>query len=217
MNFNPNNQNTLLTKKVAALYEAMQKAGDSGLAFMVVDSLNSLANYASFLAEQEILIQQARITMEVFIMSNNKEIICKLIKAKNQEANSYTDQTCYNAAYCYGYVDGATMALNTLSGVPERHKCYAILSHYSNEDIGTFDSVAICGGVHMSFESAKKAADEMLAVDKENGCHDDAVPYTLDDCKEFDDLPLYIAGEWVKDEFERYHNFYAVFEQDAAL
>lgn len=39
-------------------------------------------------------------------MSNNKEIICKLIKAKNQEANSYTDQTCYNAAYCYGYVYG---------------------------------------------------------------------------------------------------------------
>ena len=34
-------------------------------------------------------------------MSNNKEIICKLIKAKNQEANSYTDQTCYNAAYCF--------------------------------------------------------------------------------------------------------------------
>lgn len=64
MNFNPNNQNTLLTKKVAALYEAMQKAGDSGLAFMVVDSLNSLANYARFLAEQEILIQQARITMD---------------------------------------------------------------------------------------------------------------------------------------------------------
>ena len=48
-------------------------------------------------------------------MSNNKEIICKLIEAKNQEANSYEDRTCYNAAYCYGYVDGATMALNTLS------------------------------------------------------------------------------------------------------
>lgn len=64
MNFNPNNQNTLLTKKVAALYEAMQKAGDSDLAFMVVDSLNGLANYARFLAEQEILIQQARITMD---------------------------------------------------------------------------------------------------------------------------------------------------------
>ena len=113
-------------------------------------------------------------------------------------------------------VDGATMALNTLSSESEYKKCYVILSHYSNEDIGTFDSVAICGGVHMSLESAKKAADEMLAVDKENGCHDDAVPYTLDDCKEFDDLPLYIAGEWVKDEFERYHNFYAVFEQNMA-
>lgn len=113
--------------------------------------------------------------------------------------------------------EGNVYRLICRSNKPERHKCYAILSHYSNEDIGTFDSVAICGGVHMSFESAKKAADEMLAVDKENGCHDDAVPYTLDDCKEFDDLPLYIAGEWVKDEFERYHNFYAVFEQDAAL
>ena len=40
--------------------------------------------------------------------------------------------------------------------------------------------------------------------------------FTMDG-EEFDNLPLYIAGEWVKDEFERYHNFYAVFEQDAAL
>ena len=53
-------------------------------------------------------------------MSNNKEIICKLIKAKNQEANSYTDQTCYNAAYCYGYVDGAvyTTELNEAAVAP---------------------------------------------------------------------------------------------------
>lgn len=125
-------------------------------------------------------------------MSNNKEIICKLIKAKNQEAIQLHRP---NLLQC----------------------CLLLRLCDSNEDIGTFDSVAICGGVHMSFESAKKAADEMLAVDKENGCHDDAVPYTLDDCKEFDDLPLYIAGEWVKDKFEHYHNFYAVFEQDAAL
>ena len=95
-------------------------------------------------------------------MSDNKETIRKLIEAKNREANSYEDRTCYNAAYCYGYVDGATMALNTLSS---EKKCYVILSHYSNDDIGTFDSVAICGGVHMSLESAKKAADEMLADD----------------------------------------------------
>lgn len=39
-------------------------------------------------------------------MSNNKEIICKLIKAKNQEANSYTDQTCYNAAYLLQWLRG---------------------------------------------------------------------------------------------------------------
>ena len=149
-------------------------------------------------------------------MSNNKEIICKLIKAKNQEANSYTDQTCYNAAYCYGYVDGATMALNTLSSESEYKKCYVILSHYSNENIGTFDSVAVCGKVYMDLASAKKAADEMLADDKKNGCHGNAVPYTLGDCKEFDDPPLYIAGEWAKDDFEHYHNFYAVFEQNMA-
>lgn len=150
-------------------------------------------------------------------MSDNKETIRKLIEAKNREANSYEDRTCYNAAYCYGYVDGATMALNTLNSESEYKKCYVILSHYSNEDIGTFDSVAVCGKVYMNLASAKKAADEMLADDKEDGCHSNAVPYTLDDCKEFDNLPLYIAGEWVKDEFERYHNFYAVFEQDAAL
>ena len=149
-------------------------------------------------------------------MSDNKETIRKFIEAKNREANSYEDRTCYNAAYCYGYVDGATMALNTLSSESEYKKCYVILSHYSNEDTGTFDSVAICGGVHMSLESAKKAADEMLADDKKNGCHGNAVPYTLDDCKEFDDLPLYIAGEWAKDDFEHYHNFYAVFEQNMA-
>ena len=32
-------------------------------------------------------------------MSNNKEIICKLIKAKNQEANSYEDRTTATAMW----------------------------------------------------------------------------------------------------------------------
>ena len=31
-----------------------------------------------------------------------------------------------------------------------------------------------------------------------------------------DEPPLYIAGEWAKDDFEHYHNFYAVFEQNMA-
>ena len=47
---------------------------------------------------------------------NNKEIeVLKTIDAKNREARSYKDPTCYNAAYCFGYVDGATGALLTLS------------------------------------------------------------------------------------------------------
>ena len=45
---------------------------------------------------------------------NNKEIeVLKTIDAKNREARSYKDPTCYNAAYCFGYVDGATGALLT--------------------------------------------------------------------------------------------------------
>lgn len=58
-------------------------------------------------------------------MSDNKETIRKLIEAKNREANSYEDRTCYNAAYCYGYVDGATMALNTLSS-EKKVLCYPV-------------------------------------------------------------------------------------------
>lgn len=244
MSINLNSRNNTLCCKVNDLYTALMASELlNDCVDDVVVMLKTCVDYVNIVSSQEVQIQHARFTMDgeefrQYVMEldrhrralheglmarvNFANRLCvklntPVLAEQNQEANSYTDQTCYNAAYCYGYVDGATMALNTLSGVPERHKCYAILSHYSNEDIGTFDSVAICGGVHMSFESAKKAADEMLAVDKENGCHDDAVPYTLDDCKEFDDLPLYIAGEWVKDKFEHYHNFYAVFEQDAAL
>ena len=93
MNFNPNNQNTLLTKKVAALYEAMQKAGDSGLAFMVVDSLNSLANYARFLAEQEILIQQARITMDAasYQFARKRGCQCRFTQPAVQEIQHRPD------------------------------------------------------------------------------------------------------------------------------
>ena len=171
--------------------------------------------------------------MSINLNSRNNTLCCKVndlytALMASELLNDCVDDVVVMLKTCVDYVNIVSSqevqiqhARFTMDGEEFRQyvmeQCYAILSHYSNEDIGTFDSVAICGGVHMSFESAKKAADEMLAVDKENGCHDDAVPYTLDDCKEFDDLPLYIAGEWAKDKFEHYHNFYAVFEQDAAL
>ena len=60
----------------------------------------------------------------------------------------------------------------------------------------------------------KKAADAMLKEDEENGCHGEAIPYTTDDCCDngiFDDYPLYVAGVQEKDNFNAFHNFYAIF------
>lgn len=36
-------------------------------------------------------------------MNNNEIRVRKAIEDKEREANSYEDQECYNAAYCYGY------------------------------------------------------------------------------------------------------------------
>lgn len=59
------NTNTPLAKRVFALYEAMRNAGDEDLVFEVVDHIISLANYASFVAKQEALIQRAHFVMDV--------------------------------------------------------------------------------------------------------------------------------------------------------
>ena len=47
-------------------------------------------------------------------MNNNEILVRKAIEDKEREANSYEDQGCYNAAYCYGYAAGASDALSSL-------------------------------------------------------------------------------------------------------
>lgn len=48
--------------------------------------------------------------------------------------------------------------------------------------------------------------------DKENRPENLAVAYTLDDCiRDIEENPLYVVGEWQKNAFGSYHNFYAVF------
>ena len=74
-------------------------------------------------------------------MNNNEILVRKAIEDKEREANSYEDQECYNAAYCYGYAAGATDALSTLKN-PDPKELFIILSYYSNEDDGEFDRVA---------------------------------------------------------------------------
>ncbi len=146
-------------------------------------------------------------------MNNNEILVRKAIDDKEREANSYEDQECYNAAYCYGYAAGATNALSALKQ-PNQKELFVILSHYSNENIREFDRVNI-HGLFRSLDSAKKAADAMLAKDnKENSFHQDDIPFTIDDCCEngvFEECPLYVAGQAEEGNFNSYHDIYAVF------
>ena len=91
-------------------------------------------------------------------MKNNEILVRKAIEDKEREANSYEDQECYNAAYCYGYAAGASDALSTLKQ-PDPKELFIILSYYSNEDDGEFDRVGSCDKVYPTLEAAKAAAD----------------------------------------------------------
>ena len=146
-------------------------------------------------------------------MNNNEILVRKAIDDKEREANSYEDQECYNAAYCYGYAAGATNALSALKQ-PNQKEFFVILSHYSNKNIREFDRVGIHGS-YRSLDAAKKAADAMLAKDnEENGFHQDDIPFTTDDCCEkgvFEEYPLYVAGQTEDGNFDSYHDIYAVF------
>lgn len=52
--------------------------------------------------------------------------------------------------------------------------------------------------------------------DKENGCYHDTIPFTMDDCSAFDESPEYVIGEMEENNYESFHNFYAVFAKDIA-
>lgn len=94
-------------------------------------------------------------------------------------------------------------------------KVYIVLNHYSNENIGEFNSIGVCGA-HLTLDAAMKAADKLFAEDKENGCHHDTIPFTMDDCSAFDESPEYVVGEMEEGGYESFHNFYAVFAIDIA-
>ena len=85
-------------------------------------------------------------------MNNNEILIRKAIEDKEREANSYEDQGCYNAAYCYGYAAGASDALSALKQ-PDPKELFIILSYYSNEDEGAFDRVGSCDKVFWKREA----------------------------------------------------------------
>lgn len=66
--------------------------------------------------------------------------------------------------------------------------------------------------VPCGISKAEAAANAAFAEDKANGVdHGDTEPITADDCTAFDEAPLYCIGEAEPDNYECYHNFYAVF------
>ena len=90
---------------------------------------------------------------------------------------------------------------------------FIVLSHYSNEAIGEFDTVGVLPGVYESLEDAKAAADAALAEDLSNGIdHGEDVRVNESTCVlPFDLAPAYVVGEAVDGYFAGHHNIYAVF------
>lgn len=87
--------------------------------------------------------------------------------------------------FCYAEVDEkAEEAKNKAAKA-----AYVVVNHYSNENISEFDSVSILEKAFFSLDNA----------------------ITADDCTAFDEAPLYCIGEAEPDNYECYHNFYAVF------
>lgn len=110
--------------------------------------------------------------------------------------------------FCYAEVDEkAEEAKNKAAKA-----AYVVVNHYSNENISEFDSVSILEKAFFSLDNAIKAANAAFAEDKANGVdHGDTEPITADNCTAFDEAPLYCIGEAELDNYECYHNFYAVF------
>ena len=146
---------------------------------------------------------------------NNEILIHAPVMKEPFDVKNYKIPTpsCFYPAFYRQRVQNADEALPATPNSGISPQAFVIISHYSNENINEFDSVGV-RGFYLSFNAAKKAADAMLAEDKKNGCHNETVPFTTDDCCEkgvFDDYPVYVAGQAEEGRFASYHNLYAVF------
>lgn len=148
------------------------------------------------------------------IEENNKFYFCAVDVCK---ALGYTNITRELNIHCRQ--DGIKSGRVEVGGIPrivmknpDPKELFIILSYYSNEDDGEFDRVGSCDKVYSTLEAAKAAADKLFKEDKENRPENIALAYTLDDCvRDIEENPLYVVGEWQKNAFGSYHNFYAVF------
>lgn len=96
---------------------------------------------------------------------------------------------------------------------------YIIISHYSNENIGEFDTIGVHPNAYPTLDAAKKAADELFRADRENGIERTGMVSVSSEDGSWSGLPFddpsaveYCVGEALEDDFDVYHNVYAVFK-----
>ena len=92
---------------------------------------------------------------------------------------------------------------------------FIILNHYTNENIGEFDSVHVMCACYDEQAAAIAAAGAMLAEDVVNGVERDTVPTRSSDIVVIDemyDAPVYSTGVMEPDGYNCFHNIYMVFE-----
>lgn len=147
------------------------------------------------------------------INNKTKEKINKFIEDDKLEASSYEDQSCYNAAYCYGRAAGASGALNVMEE-EKASEMFVVINLYSNENISEFDKVTLLPTVYSSYEAAKAAADKAFSEDKKESIARDAVACTLGDVDTINNA-IYCIGDYKDNAYNCYHNVYLVIPMTA--
>ena len=148
---------------------------------------------------------------------NNEILIRKAIEDKEREANSYEDQgvlqrslllwLCCRCNGCAVCLEAAEPEKNSLSSCRTTR----------TRTMASLTASAAATKVYPTLEAAKAAADKLFKEDKGKPSENIAVAYTLDDCvRDIEENPLYVVGEWQKNAFGSYHNFYAVFSVSLA-
>ena len=87
---------------------------------------------------------------------------------------------------------------------------YIIISHYSNENIGEFDTIGVHPNAYPTLDAAKKAADELFRADRENGIERTGMVSVSSEDGSWSGLPF--DDPSAEDDFDVYHNVYAVFK-----